>query len=62
MRSSPSGRQIGGNNSMKNKNKILYLEDPLAEDQTPDWVQLHQQLPDKIIAGDALIATSSQLF
>ena len=32
----------------------------MAEDQVQDWVQLRQQLPDKIIAGDDLIATSAK--
>jgi len=40
--------------------EILYLEDPLAEDQAPDWARLRQRLPNQIIAGDDLIATSSK--
>jgi enolase len=45
---------------IKKNNKIIYLEDPLAEDQVQDWVRLCLRLPDKIIAGDDLIATSSK--
>lgn len=40
--------------------KIVYLEDPLAEDQTLDWIRLRQELPARIIAGDDLIATDSK--
>ncbi len=39
--------------------KICYLEDPLAEDHAKDWAILRQILPNKIIAGDDIISTSS---
>ncbi|UCC64703.1 MAG: hypothetical protein JSV36_06570 [Anaerolineae bacterium] len=40
--------------------RIIYLEDPLSEDQAPDWTRLRQKLPERIIAGDDLTSTSSK--